>query len=1389
MPGYNYSSEENFGDGKGSTAEIRTIRKRFVTTQRWIAFFSFALLASSVVGFIRMVVNDEYEVKRQGEHIDASGQWSGVMDTMGELFDEEWFPTRPEEEFGYVCEVNSWNPFIQDTNSNEKKEAVELFDECWPGWVGPHHDEKTGMSSCYKGFRKRVSQELAVDACQNLFIKTSENQDEEYESRPTSSTSTTTTESNRRLLARPAMHPYLAHISSEEENRVVHKACGGFQSCWIGIHRSEDTQNWEFLIPLRMKLMLPENPEDNEDFVNPEDVTSGVDVAEDGSRVLNDDDRYDKNVLWFNWGKKVNDTDLTNEEFSGVIIGARPIPDAYLEYEEEEGAGLERQTEFVIHEYNQHWFSVSKDDPKQEFPFVCEWEPASLPENASSKICPEIPENIPYHYATWNFESESGSCYIQIRTKMMFTSAENACKELHSNAHLAWIDNEKENELVYRHCGNGEWPCWIGYTLNEDTNKWYWTGTDAVPAFENWEQGFPLKSNKEDKAKIHNAAVMGWDKIYFKNGYYGKRWYQVPHWLRAPFVCEIEVPKKTHCPIMWTGPYRLEDKPNKYSCFRRFMYKKTQEEARDYCRDFSLNSEIKLEKEDLPYLVQIGSEKENFIVNKVCGDTRRNHPCWIGLSRNETISDWHWDNGHVINKDVDFEHWVVKSQEEVDKEERKAEIIFYRQYNNTSKAKILDAGMMGLSYQYFKKPTYGPEWYTGPEDLSMPFVCQIDLIGEKCTEKNIKYRMEKEENKLVYPDLANSKECARQCEREQDDFFGNIGCAAWVFKEEDNHCTIWQGNDELIQEKVEGYYSGLGGCVARSEKECPTIEWGVPINGSCYRFMPKKVHHETALNYCKHEHEHAFLATISSKKENAVVHRICGGLSPCWIGLKAKSNKWRWQRANGEFSLIPKRGYTNWASVETPTIKEDNGNVFMGFHERYFEYDMYNSGWINRRTLFESNNELPQPPRLLQDQLTYTRQLDRTLENEASFDQTMYDAFHMLPDREYVTYAPDKRYNDNHIYDSLWYTTHYWSYMPFVCESPSLTQTDGCPHDWHFFEGSCYKLFSHEKSQFYDAQLKCHRAARNGHLVSIESEAENRYVRKICARGAYPCWIGLHQDNMNREKWAWTNHKEVVYTKWANSNHGVDKPQEPHVTFMGFNYAYWVNGEARQKEWQISVPNPNGMREDSIFPSKEWYATRRVIFAAINFLLVIVLRFLWLLFAKREKTGPAHFGLALALASVQLGFLFVMIFFLVVGFHYTNSQRYYHIIEDSIEMGLLAIQILLSYLVLIFAGKLRGKFKTLKAKNASERNSRGEVIGNNRHSRNNNGDVDLGSPLDFNDVNRNANQVVGVPVEETGDGVKNPDIVSGQVDNRASAAPSVPGRSTKNSNNLKPQWE
>ncbi|KAG9486485.1 neurocan core protein [Eleutherodactylus coqui] len=108
--------------------------------------------------------------------------------------------------------------------------------------------------------------------------------------------------------------------------------------------------------------------------------------------------------------------------------------------------------------------------------------------------------------------------------------------------------------------------------------------------------------------------------------------------------------------------------------------------------------------------------------------------------------------------------------------------------------------------------------------------------------------------------------------------------------------------------------------------------------------------------------------------------------------------------------------------------------------------------------------------------------------------------------------------------------------LPSYGGSTCGKDTEGCDHNWHKFQGSCYRYFP-QRRPWEEAERDCRR--RSGHLTSIHSQEEQTFINSF---GRENTWIGLN-DRTVEQDFQWTDNTALQYESWRD--------QQPDNFFAG----------------------------------------------------------------------------------------------------------------------------------------------------------------------------------------------------------------------------------------------
>jgi hypothetical protein len=248
----------------------------------------------------------------------------------------------------------------------------------------------------------------------------------------------------------------LVSISDEAENHFVANLCG-FESCWIGLHEQEHTEQW---------------------------------LWEDGTSV-GDKSNWKVYTNW-NTGEPNNNNGAADESVALMNLYSRvdmPSPGA--------DAGM------------------CDDIPRNAPTGTGKW--FDLPEDfrVIHTIC-EMPLSTSCAEFGWSIDTDEKSCYINLCVATNYVEAQALCKKQHPDSHLVSISSNHENQFVRRICGKN--TCRIGLRRNEK-GDWRWEDNTVLgkkqywQGFVNWDDGSPDNEWPLQNGNSVNAGVMNGDDL------------------------------------------------------------------------------------------------------------------------------------------------------------------------------------------------------------------------------------------------------------------------------------------------------------------------------------------------------------------------------------------------------------------------------------------------------------------------------------------------------------------------------------------------------------------------------------------------------------------------------------------------------------------------------------------------------------------------------------------------------------------------------------------------------------------------------------------------------------------------------------------------------------
>ncbi|XP_055345944.1 macrophage mannose receptor 1-like [Paramacrobiotus metropolitanus] len=297
--------------------------------------------------------------------------------------------------------------------------------------------------------------------------------------------------------------------------------------------------------------------------------------------------------------------------------------------------------------------------------------------------------------------------------------------------------------------------------------------------------------------------------------------------------------------------------------------------------------------------------------------------------------------------------------------------------------------------------------------------------------------------------------------------------------------------------------------------------WGIPYHSHCYYFGedPSSPYGErkfqsfdAARSFCQTQYGGEMVTIANDDEQDFLSGIVARHASDFWIGLKEESNPWTAFKKWIDGSNV---AATNWGFGQPPlTSAGSTGCVAM--------YGLYGEG--------------------------------------------------MIPGRWYVDTCTERKYALCKAQNTL-RPTH--QTLPPQLSTPN---PNGCPSSWQTNADmpSCYKGYvspysatSGAKVNWYQAEEFCRRF-RGGHLVSIDTEEENRFIEyTVLSYGqgfssAHQYWIGMKENENNEYRWEWSDGSPITGEYWHQSeqHHSADV-----VDCAAIN---WSNGKWVKQTCQVA---------------------------------------------------------------------------------------------------------------------------------------------------------------------------------------------------------------------------
>ena len=128
------------------------------------------------------------------------------------------------------------------------------------------------------------------------------------------------------------------------------------------------------------------------------------------------------------------------------------------------------------------------------------------------------------------------------------------------------------------------------------------------------------------------------------------------------------------------------------------------------------------------------------------------------------------------------------------------------------------------------------------------------------------------------------------------------------------------------------------------------------------------------------------------------------------------------------------------------------------------------------------------------------------------------------------------------------------------------------------YDASCYQYFA-KKENWDKANSNCKTKYLNSHLVSIDSAAENNFVKSLLTSLSAKAWIGIKGPKKGKDV-TWTDGSDLAYTNWATA-----PPQDKDCVYTNSFGAWLIDSCSRKNGYICELNAVEKMPTSDVMPS------------------------------------------------------------------------------------------------------------------------------------------------------------------------------------------------------------